>query len=181
MNQQLLIWKFIISMKFKDPDTKTTGKRTKPIEISYEIIWATALNAPKNAYFELLAHPAKIIPYTDTLEIAKKNNILKSMSAKINTWLNGINTQLNNDKTIVMYGAIKNKKTLDWLGIVASFTINFTPSAIGCKSPKPVTFGPLRRWIVPITFRSASVKNAIAKRTGTIKTKNDINEIINDI
>lgn len=34
----------------------------KPIETSYEIIWADDRKEPKNAYFELLAQPAIIMP-----------------------------------------------------------------------------------------------------------------------
>jgi hypothetical protein len=33
-----------------------------PIETSYEIIWAAERKAPKNGYFELLDHPAIMIP-----------------------------------------------------------------------------------------------------------------------
>jgi len=54
------------------------------MQISYEIICATPLIAPKNAYLELLAQPASIIPYIDKLDIAKKNNKLKLISIKIN-------------------------------------------------------------------------------------------------
>jgi hypothetical protein len=52
----------IISKKFNDPDNKITGRITKPIETSYEIIWAAERNDPKNAYLELLAQPAIMIP-----------------------------------------------------------------------------------------------------------------------
>jgi len=51
-----------ISVKFNDPAQSITGKTTKLIATSYEIICAADRNAPKNAYFELLAHPAIIIP-----------------------------------------------------------------------------------------------------------------------
>jgi hypothetical protein len=46
----------------------------RPIETSYEIICAAERNDPRNAYFELLAHPAIIIPYTFKEEIANKNS-----------------------------------------------------------------------------------------------------------
>jgi hypothetical protein len=42
--------------------------------ISYEIIWAVERKAPKKAYFELLAHPPTITPYTPNEESANKNN-----------------------------------------------------------------------------------------------------------
>ena len=33
---------------------------------SYDSIWAVDLSPPRNAYFELLAQPAKRKPYSDT-------------------------------------------------------------------------------------------------------------------
>ena len=49
-------------VKFNDPTYTTIIKITNPIDTSYDIICAADLNAPKNAYLELLAHPAIIIP-----------------------------------------------------------------------------------------------------------------------
>jgi hypothetical protein len=63
-----------ISVKFKDPDNNITGNNNNPNDTSYDIICAADLNDPKNAYFELLAHPAIIIPYTLNPDIAKINN-----------------------------------------------------------------------------------------------------------
>jgi hypothetical protein len=51
-----------------------TGNNNNPNDTSYEIICAADLNAPKNAYFELLAQPAIIIPYTLNPDIAKISN-----------------------------------------------------------------------------------------------------------
>jgi hypothetical protein len=51
-----------IVLKLKDPAQTTTLNTVKPIEISYEIICAADLIAPKKAYFELLDQPAKRIP-----------------------------------------------------------------------------------------------------------------------
>jgi hypothetical protein len=64
-----------ISVKFNDPVHNKTVIIIKPIETSYEIICAADLNAPKNAYLELLAQPAIIIPYTPKEEIANKYKI----------------------------------------------------------------------------------------------------------
>lgn len=60
-NQIVCICEKTILVKFKDPVKSITGKTTNPIETSYDIIWAADRNAPRNAYFELLAHPAIII------------------------------------------------------------------------------------------------------------------------
>jgi len=38
------------------------GRRSKPIETSYEISCAADRKDPKNAYLELLDHPAPITP-----------------------------------------------------------------------------------------------------------------------
>jgi hypothetical protein len=63
----------IISVKFKEPASKITGKIKRPKETSYEIICAADLRAPRKAYLELLAHPAIMIPYTFKPETAKRN------------------------------------------------------------------------------------------------------------
>lgn len=42
---------------------------------SYEIVWATARNAPNNEYFEFEAHPDHKIEYTERLDVARKNKI----------------------------------------------------------------------------------------------------------
>lgn len=51
-----------ISTKFSEPAIKITGRITKLIETSYEIICAADRSAPKNAYLELLAQPAIMSP-----------------------------------------------------------------------------------------------------------------------
>lgn len=66
----------MIFVKFNEPDKKITGKIIKPIATSYEIIWADERSAPRKAYFELLAHPAIIIPYTFNDEMANINRIV---------------------------------------------------------------------------------------------------------
>jgi hypothetical protein len=53
----------------------------KPIDTSYDIICAADLNAPKKAYFELLDHPDRRIPYTLSEDIAKIYKIPQSISA----------------------------------------------------------------------------------------------------
>src|SRR4051812_27140863 len=76
-NQTVLFWANIISVKLDDPANKITGRMVKPIETSYEIIWAADRKDPKNAYFELLAQPAIIIPYTFNDDIARIKSILR--------------------------------------------------------------------------------------------------------
>jgi hypothetical protein len=50
-----------IFIKFKDPLSKITLMIIIPITTSYAIICAIERRAPKNAYRELLDHPATII------------------------------------------------------------------------------------------------------------------------
>ena len=56
-------------------------------------------------------------------------------------------------------GANTNKLVFALTGKISSFVNNFKPSAKGCNNPKnPILFGPLRRCIAPMIFRSAIVK-----------------------
>ena len=61
-----------------------------------------------------------------------------------------------------------------FVGITASLTKSFKPSAKGCNNPKkPTEFGPNLCCIEPITFRSAKVKYATLINTGKIRAKKD--------
>ena len=51
-----------ISFKFTELAAITTVTTTNPITISYETNNEALLNAPNNGYFELEAHPAKMMP-----------------------------------------------------------------------------------------------------------------------
>jgi hypothetical protein len=51
-----------MSTKFKDPTQNNAPIRIRPIETSYETIWAALRIAPKKAYFELLDQPDNITP-----------------------------------------------------------------------------------------------------------------------
>jgi len=51
-----------ISIKLKELAQIEIGNNNKPIDTSYEISCAAERRDPKNAYFELLDHPAPIIP-----------------------------------------------------------------------------------------------------------------------
>ena len=64
-----------ISVRFKEPTHKSTVIMINPIETSYETICAAERNPPKKAYFELLAHPDIIIPYTPKEDTANRYKI----------------------------------------------------------------------------------------------------------
>lgn len=59
---QTVFWENTRSIKFQVPEKATTGKIVRDRKISYEIICATALKAPKKAYLELLAQLANKTP-----------------------------------------------------------------------------------------------------------------------
>jgi hypothetical protein len=73
--------------------------------------------------------------------------------------LKGITNQPTRLKVMISTGATKKTKALALVGTTISLHKSFNPSAKGCKSPKiPTTFGPRRRWMEAIIFRSAKVK-----------------------
>src|SRR5262245_50037242 len=55
-------WDITISLRFSEPTVSSTVMMTKPIETSYETIWAAERNAPRNGYFEFDAQPPMITP-----------------------------------------------------------------------------------------------------------------------
>jgi hypothetical protein len=111
--------------------------------------------------------------------MAKINKRLKLTSAKKQYVLKGKIDQFNKLIKKVNIGAKIKLKVFAFVGITASFSNNFKPSAKGCNKPKkPTAFGPNRCCIAPITFRSANVKYATLIKTGNIKAKKD-NKISN--
>ena len=51
-----------ISERLVEPAHSTTVTITKPIDTSYETIWAAARSAESSAYFEFDAQPAMMMP-----------------------------------------------------------------------------------------------------------------------
>src|SRR5829696_7287760 len=60
-----------ICERFSEPTQSNTVMITKPIETSYETIWAAERSVPRKAYFEFEAQPPIITPYTSSEEMAK--------------------------------------------------------------------------------------------------------------
>src|SRR5689334_15934015 len=48
--------------RLSEPATSSTVMKTKPIETSYDTIWAAERSAARNGYFEFEAQPATITP-----------------------------------------------------------------------------------------------------------------------
>src|SRR5262245_62377474 len=60
-----------ISERLSEPTQSSTVMITKPIETSYDTIWAAERSAARKGYFEFDAQPAMMMPYTPSEEIAK--------------------------------------------------------------------------------------------------------------
>jgi hypothetical protein len=98
----------IISVIFNDPAHNITDIIINPIDTSYDIICAAALIAPKNAYFELLAHPDINIAYTPIDPTANIYSIPTFISANIAPSEYGITAHDINDNINPNNGAIIN-------------------------------------------------------------------------
>ena len=55
-------WDSPIRLRLREPESRRRARSVAPRETSYESLWAAERRPPRNAYFELLAHPAMIIP-----------------------------------------------------------------------------------------------------------------------
>ena len=66
----------------------STPTSAKPIAISYDTICAAERSAPRNAYFEFDAQPARMMPYTPTDDSASTYSspalMLDSTSVSVN-------------------------------------------------------------------------------------------------
>lgn len=132
---QTFFWLSTILEKFNDPTTRITDNITAPKETSYEIICAAERNPPKNAYFELLDHPAIITVCTPNEEIAKTNKSPKLKSANTAPSPTGITDHPAIAKPKENTGAKRKIIVFELFGKIDSLSKSFNPSAIACKSP----------------------------------------------
>lgn len=110
---------------------------------SYEMVWATARNAPIRAYFEFEAHPDHRMEYTARLDIASIKSSPRFRSVKENGIGRGIQIEIARRRASM--GVVMNMIGEDVDGRIGSLIKSFTPSARGCSSPKgPTMFGPFR-------------------------------------
>src|SRR5580658_1376030 len=70
-NPQALFCASTIADRLSEPTQRSTVMITKPIETSYDTIWAADRNAARNGYLEFDAQPAMMMPYTPSDEMAK--------------------------------------------------------------------------------------------------------------
>jgi hypothetical protein len=111
-----------------------------------------------NAYFEFDAQPDNNIEYTLIDDIPNIYIKPTFMSANTPPDVYGITPQLINANMNPIIGPPTNIILFECVGIIVSFTNNFTPSANGCNNPyQPTTFGPFLKCIDPNTFLSNNV------------------------
>jgi len=90
---------------------------------------------PKNAYFELLAHPAIIIPYVVSDEMASKKKTLNSIFVSIEYLSYGITAQFNRLIIKNKTGIMMKMPMFEKFGIIFSFPKSFNPSETGWNNP----------------------------------------------
>ena len=108
-------------------------RRISPRLTSYEMVWATARRAPTRAYFEFDAQPEPRIEYTARLESARIKRIPRFRSAT--GYGRGIGAQRVRASVSASMGAKRKRTGEEVDGRTGSLINNFTPSAIGCRSP----------------------------------------------
>ena len=114
----------------------STHTSAKPIAISYDTICAAERTAPRNAYLELDAQPAMMMPYMPSEVIVRIYSSPALTLASAMPSSNGTTAHAASAGASAMTGATTNRNLLDPLGMMISLRNNFTPSAIGCNNPK---------------------------------------------
>lgn len=110
---------------------------------SYEMVWATARNAPIRAYLELEAHPDHRIEYTARLDMVSRNSSPRLRSARGNGIGSGVQIEIARRRASI--GVVMKRIGDEDEGRMGSLMNSFTPSARGCSSPKgPTMLGPFR-------------------------------------
>ena len=83
-------------------------------------------------------------------------------SKKLSLGFNGKIVHNIKEEVRQIVGAIKNTYLLEFVGIINSFENNFTPSDMGCKSPRtPTIEGPFLFWVRANIFLSIKVRYAV--------------------
>ena len=106
-----------------------------PRETSYEILCAAERRPPRNAYFELLDHPALITECTLREEIAKIYRSPSRKSATLAPSATGKTLQPAIARANVNTGEIINRNVLALFGRIDSLRNSLSPSASGWKRP----------------------------------------------
>ncbi len=127
--------------------------------------------APKNAYFEFDAQPARITPYTPAEVSASTYSRPASMFAMTNVSFIGTTAHTASAGTSESTGASRNRNLFAFVGSTISFRSILMTSANGWSKPfQPTRFGPMRTCIQARILRSQYVKYATLKISGTSTT-----------
>lgn len=126
---QIDCWVVIRVERVKDPFKRRTDRRIIARVTSYEIVCATARNAPIRAYLELDAHPDHRIAYTARLDVARINKIPMFMLMRGCGIGRGIH--IVRARVRAKEGAIINKVIEDVKGLRGSLINSFMASANG--------------------------------------------------
>jgi hypothetical protein len=125
---------------------------------SYEMIWFTARITDSSAYLLFEPQPAMKSPTISSDETARKNRTPVSRSATPMPGANGIVAKISRHGIRKTTGARLNTGRSAESGVTSSFSSSFTPSAMGCSSPRgPTRYGPIRDCSRAANFRSSSV------------------------
>jgi hypothetical protein len=117
--------------------------------------------APRKAYFEFAAQPARMMPYTPIEVSASTYSSPASMFANTLSGDSGITAQMASAGIKREERRRAEQELFASAGMMISLNSSLNTSANGCaspgKSPKKATrFGPLRNCIQPMTLRSRS-------------------------
>src|SRR5688572_6453593 len=118
-----------MSVRLRLPAPTITPTIAKPIAISYETTCAAARIAPRNAYFEFDAQPARMMPYTPSEVIASRYN--RPALAFDNTAFasNGTTAQAANAGARVSSGASLYRNDSALVGWITSLNSSLNTSA----------------------------------------------------
>ncbi len=119
--------------------------------------------APRKAYLEFDAQPARITPYTPTEVSDSTYSRPASTLAMEKPGTMGITAQVAKAGISVMAGASRNSTLLDFDGTTTSLISSLMTSANGWPKPgnrpnRRTRLGPLRTCIQPMSLRSHSVR-----------------------
>src|SRR6187551_1237615 len=113
-------WPLMMSPRFKLPAAMMTPTSAKPMAISYATICAAERMAPRKAYLELEAQPARMTPYTPTDVSERMYSRPASMSAMAKPGATGSAAHSAKAGISVMAGARRNRMPLDCRGTTTS-------------------------------------------------------------
>src|SRR5690606_19120649 len=115
---------------------------------------AAARIAPRKAYLEFDAQPARTTPYTPSEVIASRYSRPALALDSTSCASKGITAQAANAGASVISGASRYSALCALLGWITSLDSSLNTSAKACSTPQPTYIGPWRACIQPMSLRS---------------------------